>query len=162
MAAIVRTMIRRAAPACSSFGIARPAAALFQTRGVKTMTFGDTKEEVVERSDYPRDKIKDIFKNDTFAVVGYGVQVTVLFCLRSDKERKREGEGGRRKGGDVIIVRSPLLSSNTLLALEIRVVCSSASRMLSLKRRGISQSGDRTSEKKGLFILFFKRLSATD
>lgn len=45
------------------------------SRGMRTMNFGGTDELVVERADYPADKIKSIFKDDHFAVVGYGVQV---------------------------------------------------------------------------------------
>ncbi|KAF9924970.1 Bifunctional acetohydroxyacid reductoisomerase [Linnemannia zychae] len=45
-----------------------------QTRGMKTMDFGGTKEVVYERSDYPPAKLQEIFKNDTLAVLGYGPQ----------------------------------------------------------------------------------------
>ncbi|KAI8825816.1 ketol-acid reductoisomerase [Fimicolochytrium jonesii] len=45
-----------------------------QRRGVKTLDFGGTKEKVYERADYPKDKLHKIFKNDTFAVLGYGTQ----------------------------------------------------------------------------------------
>jgi len=43
-------------------------------RGLKTLDFGGTKELVGERSDYPKEKLQAIFKNDTLAVVGYGPQ----------------------------------------------------------------------------------------
>jgi len=39
-----------------------------------TLDFGGTKELVVERADYPKEKLKEIFKNDVMAVIGYGVQ----------------------------------------------------------------------------------------
>ncbi|KAL6079987.1 Bifunctional acetohydroxyacid reductoisomerase [Balamuthia mandrillaris] len=45
-----------------------------QSRGVKTLDFGGTKEKVVERSDYPKEKLQKIFAKDTMAVIGYGVQ----------------------------------------------------------------------------------------
>ncbi|KAI9017334.1 ketol-acid reductoisomerase [Gaertneriomyces semiglobifer] len=45
-----------------------------QQRGVKTLDFGGTKETVWERSDFPKEKLHKIFKNDTFAVLGYGTQ----------------------------------------------------------------------------------------
>ncbi|KAG0335545.1 Bifunctional acetohydroxyacid reductoisomerase [Podila horticola] len=48
--------------------------AFAQTRGIKTIDFGGTKEVVYERSDYPPAKLHEIFKNDTLAVLGYGPQ----------------------------------------------------------------------------------------
>ncbi|KAF4548334.1 Ketol-acid reductoisomerase [Elsinoe fawcettii] len=45
-----------------------------QTRGVKTIDFAGTKEKVFERSDWPKDKLLDYFKNDTLALIGYGSQ----------------------------------------------------------------------------------------
>jgi ketol-acid reductoisomerase len=45
-----------------------------QTRCMKTMNFASTKETVYERSDYPISKIKKVFQNDTFSVLGYGPQ----------------------------------------------------------------------------------------
>lgn len=45
-----------------------------QVRGVKNLDFGGTIEEVIERSDYPPAKYKEIFKNDTLALLGYGTQ----------------------------------------------------------------------------------------
>jgi ketol-acid reductoisomerase len=43
-------------------------------RGIKTLDFGGSKEVVIERSDYPKEKLNQMFKNDTLAVIGYGVQ----------------------------------------------------------------------------------------
>ncbi|KAF2436543.1 ketol-acid reductoisomerase [Tothia fuscella] len=45
-----------------------------QTRGVKTIDFAGTKEDVYERDDWPREKLLDYFKNDTLALIGYGSQ----------------------------------------------------------------------------------------
>jgi len=45
-----------------------------QTRGVKTLDFAGTQETVWERSDFPREKLAQIFKNDVMAVIGYGTQ----------------------------------------------------------------------------------------
>ncbi|KAI8897980.1 ketol-acid reductoisomerase [Globomyces pollinis-pini] len=45
-----------------------------QVRGVKTLDFGGTKEVVYERSDYPKEKLKQIFGKDTMAIIGYGTQ----------------------------------------------------------------------------------------
>ncbi|KAI9095470.1 ketol-acid reductoisomerase-like protein [Phlyctochytrium arcticum] len=47
---------------------------LLQTRGVKTLDFGGSTETVWERSDFPKEKLQEIFANDTFAVLGYGTQ----------------------------------------------------------------------------------------
>lgn len=44
------------------------------TRGVKQINFGGTTETVHERSDWPREKLLDYFKNDTIALIGYGSQ----------------------------------------------------------------------------------------
>jgi len=44
------------------------------TRSIQTLDFGGKKEVIVERCDYPQEKLKQIFKNDTMAVIGYGVQ----------------------------------------------------------------------------------------
>merc|ERR1711981_96879 len=45
-----------------------------QRRGVKTIDFAGTKEDVYERNDWPHDKLLDYFKNDTLALIGYGSQ----------------------------------------------------------------------------------------
>jgi len=42
--------------------------------GVKTLNFGGDKELIVERSDYPKTRMDKLFKNDTFAWLGYGTQ----------------------------------------------------------------------------------------
>src|SRR6478735_6958627 len=41
---------------------------------MRTIQVGSEKETVVERSDYPPEKIKKILGDETVAVVGYGVQ----------------------------------------------------------------------------------------
>ena len=43
-------------------------------RGVKTLDFAGSKEEVYERSDWPLAKLQEYFKNDTLALIGYGSQ----------------------------------------------------------------------------------------
>ncbi|OZJ04629.1 hypothetical protein BZG36_02067 [Bifiguratus adelaidae] len=45
-----------------------------QTRTMKTLDFGGDQETVYERSDYPRDKLLEVFKDDTLAILGYGPQ----------------------------------------------------------------------------------------
>jgi ketol-acid reductoisomerase len=41
---------------------------------MRKITIGNTTETVVERADYPPDRIKQILANETVAVIGYGVQ----------------------------------------------------------------------------------------
>src|SRR3954464_13333001 len=41
---------------------------------MRQITIGNTTETVVERADYPPEKIKQILGNETVAVLGYGVQ----------------------------------------------------------------------------------------
>lgn len=55
---------------------ARTAAAQqpLMTRGVKSIKFADTVEKVYERDDWPLEKLRDYFKDDTFALIGYGSQ----------------------------------------------------------------------------------------
>lgn len=83
-----KTLVRQASRVVSrSNGLARFATVLPRTtvkclntsltnqvRGVKTLEFGGSKETVWERSDFPNAKLKEIFKKDTFAVIGYGTQ----------------------------------------------------------------------------------------
>ncbi|KAK3988636.1 6-phosphogluconate dehydrogenase [Cladorrhinum sp. PSN332] len=45
-----------------------------QTRGVKTIDFAGSKEDVYERADWPVEKLQEYFKNDTLALIGYGSQ----------------------------------------------------------------------------------------
>jgi ketol-acid reductoisomerase len=41
---------------------------------MRKVQVGDISETVVERSDYPLDRVREILKNETVAVLGYGVQ----------------------------------------------------------------------------------------
>ncbi|KAF9577483.1 Bifunctional acetohydroxyacid reductoisomerase, partial [Lunasporangiospora selenospora] len=72
----VRTFTALARPAVASIAsratIAKVASS--QSRGIKTIDFGGTKETVYERSDYPPAKLQETFKNDTLAILGYGPQ----------------------------------------------------------------------------------------
>lgn len=47
---------------------------MISTRGLKQINFGGTVETVYERADWPREKLLNYFKNDTFALIGYGSQ----------------------------------------------------------------------------------------
>lgn len=45
-----------------------------QRRGIKTLDFGGSQEVVVERSDFPKDRLQKLFGGETFAMLGYGTQ----------------------------------------------------------------------------------------
>jgi len=45
-----------------------------QVRGLRTLDFGGSKENIVERADYPQTKYREMFKNDTLCMLGYGTQ----------------------------------------------------------------------------------------
>eukprot|EP00466_Bigelowiella_natans_P015662 jgi/Bigna1/85454/estExt_fgenesh1_pg.C_40122 len=59
-------------PALRSVRSAKKMAAV-PVRGYKIMNFGGTEEKVIERSDYPQDKLKEIFPGK-MAMLGYGTQ----------------------------------------------------------------------------------------
>ncbi|KAJ2161620.1 Bifunctional acetohydroxyacid reductoisomerase [Coemansia sp. RSA 552] len=63
-----------AAPRFAARAPAAIASTFQQTRGMKTLDFGGSKEKVYERADWPKEKLHDYFKNDTIAVLGYGPQ----------------------------------------------------------------------------------------
>ncbi|RLV96469.1 Ketol-acid reductoisomerase mitochondrial [Spathaspora sp. JA1] len=67
LSALAATAIRR--PVIGSI-----AKTMIGSRGIKTINFGGTEEVVHERSDWPREKLLDYFKNDTLAMIGYGSQ----------------------------------------------------------------------------------------
>jgi ketol-acid reductoisomerase len=79
-------------------------------REVQTLNFGGTEEVVVERSDYPKEKLQQIFKNDTMAVIGYGVQgraqslnmrdngLRVVVGLRKSPENNQSWELAKKDG----------------------------------------------------------------
>src|SRR5215211_5961445 len=64
---------------------------------MKEIRIGDTVEQCVERADYPPDKVRQILKDETVAVLGYGVQG------RSQSLNMRDNGikviVGQRKGG---------------------------------------------------------------
>jgi len=77
--AVARTSVRslsvlsRSAPAMSAKVAPKTP---FGVRGVKQITFSKEHgpETVYERADWPIEKLHDYFKNDTFALIGYGSQ----------------------------------------------------------------------------------------
>ncbi|KAF2458502.1 ketol-acid reductoisomerase [Lineolata rhizophorae] len=72
-----RTLVSAVSNVCRVSATAPKAAAAGswqQARGMKTIDFAGTKENVYEREDWPREKLIDYFKNDTLALIGYGSQ----------------------------------------------------------------------------------------
>lgn len=63
-----------------NFKSATSAALKFKNQkfSLKTLNFGGSKEVVYERADFPKDRLKKMFDGDTFAVIGYGTQVTPI------------------------------------------------------------------------------------
>ncbi|WFD06131.1 ketol-acid reductoisomerase (NADP(+)) [Malassezia vespertilionis] len=82
---------RRAAPAA--------------VRSMQTLDFAGSPEKVYERVDWPLEKLQDYFKNDTFALLGYGSQghgqglnlrdngMNVIVGVRKDGESWRQAVG---------------------------------------------------------------------
>mmetsp|Transcript_16686 Transcript_16686/g.32382 ORF Transcript_16686/g.32382 Transcript_16686/m.32382 type:complete len:398 (-) Transcript_16686:157-1350(-) len=66
--------VRAAAPRAAVASVAAPAMQSVQMRGLKTLNFGGSEEDVIERSDYPQSRYQEIFKNDTLCMLGYGTQ----------------------------------------------------------------------------------------
>jgi hypothetical protein len=90
-------LLRGAAPACAATACARPLlsvaiaaapARLAGARGVRTLAFGDEKEVVHERSDFPKARLQAVLGKDTLAVLGYGPQVRA--CPRHRWRARRQ------------------------------------------------------------------------
>lgn len=71
---VVSTALPRPALAKAAAAAVPRMTAAPSVRGMKTMTFADSKETVYEREDWPREKLQEYFKNDTLALIGYGSQ----------------------------------------------------------------------------------------
>jgi ketol-acid reductoisomerase len=105
-------LLRGAAPACAATACARPLlsaaiaaapARLAGARGVRTLAFGDEKEVVHERSDFPKARLQAVLGKDTLAVLGYGPQVCALAtALRAcPRHRWREATNSCARGACV-------------------------------------------------------------
>lgn len=46
------------------------------------INFGGVEENVVTREEFPLEKAREVLKNETIAVIGYGVQVRTIFLMR--------------------------------------------------------------------------------
>lgn len=102
VSARMMSLATRAAPRVSP-STAVPRVAM-QVRGMKTLDFAGTPEKVYEREDWPLEKLQDYFKDETFALLGYGSQghgqglnlrdngLNVIVGVRKDGESWRQAE----------------------------------------------------------------------
>ena len=111
--------------------VARAAAAApAAIRGVKTIDFAGTPERVYERADWPLEKLHDYFKNDTFALLGYGSQghgqglnlrdngMNVIVGVRKDGESWRQAiEDGWVPGKNLFTVEEAASKGTILMNL---------------------------------------------
>ena len=105
-------------------------AAPLATRGVKTINFGGTEEIVHERADWPVEKLKEYFKNDTLALLGYGSQgygqglnlrdngLNVIVGVRKDGASwKAAIEDGWVPGENLFEVKEAIIRSSYIMNL---------------------------------------------
>ncbi|BFZ54500.1 Bifunctional acetohydroxyacid reductoisomerase [Savitreella phatthalungensis] len=106
---------------------ASPAAAV---RGVKTLDFAGTKEDVFERADWPREKLQAYFKDDVMAMIGYGSQghgqglnmrdngMNVIVGVRKDGESwKQAQEDGWVPGKNLFTVEEAINKGTIIMNL---------------------------------------------
>ncbi|PWN47216.1 ketol-acid reductoisomerase [Violaceomyces palustris] len=119
-----RNVVRAAAPAAPRF--AAPAS----VRGYKTLDFAGTKEKVYSRDEYPLEQLHEYFKNDTFALLGYGSQghgqglnlrdngLNVIVGVRKDGESWRQAiEDGWVPGKNLFSVEEAATKGTILMNL---------------------------------------------
>lgn len=108
----------------------RTAAAPAAVRGLKTLDFAGTPEKVYERGDWPLEKLHDYFKDDTFALLGYGSQghgqglnlrdngMNVIIGVRKDGESWRQAqEDGWVPGKNLFSVEEAATKGTILMNL---------------------------------------------
>lgn len=99
-------------------------------RGMKTLDFAGTPEKVYEREDWPLEKLHDYFKNDTFALLGYGSQghgqglnlrdngLNVIVGVRKDGESWRQAiEDGWVPGKNLFSIEEAATKGTILMNL---------------------------------------------
>ena len=99
-------------------------------RGMKTLDFAGTPEKVYEREDWPLEKLHDYFKNDTFALLGYGSQghgqglnlrdngLNVIVGVRKDGESWRQAmEDGWVPGKNLFTIEEAATKGTILMNL---------------------------------------------
>jgi ketol-acid reductoisomerase len=85
---------------------------------MRQIQIGDTVETVVERSDYPPERIKEILRNETISVLGYGIQGRgQSLNLRDNRVNVIVGQraGGKAHG---LAAQDGWVPGETLLDLE--------------------------------------------
>lgn len=125
----IASQIGAAAKRSTSLSSKQWAAPSFQSRGVQTLDFGGTQEKVIERSDYPVSKIKEIFGNETFAMLGYGSQgrgqalnmrdngLNVIIGLRKGPSYDLAIEDGFVEGETLFPIEEAAQRANTVMFL---------------------------------------------
>ena len=120
------TRATRVMPSSSSVRPAMPSV----MRGMKTLDFAGTPEKVYEREDWPLEKLHDYFKNDTFALLGYGSQghgqglnlrdngLNVIVGVRKDGESWRQAmEDGWVPGKNLFTIEEAATKGTILMNL---------------------------------------------
>lgn len=99
MRSFLRSQALRASKRCFIVPAVKvlPLSLSINVRSMKTLTFGSEKEVVFERSDFPREKLANIFGKDTMAMLGYGSQGRAQALNMKDNGLKVIV--GLRKGG---------------------------------------------------------------
>src|SRR2546427_11131052 len=94
---------------------------------MREIQIGDCKEMVVERSDYPPERLRQVLGNETVAVLGYGVQgrgqslnmrdngVRVVIGLRPNSKGWQLAEQDGWKAGDTLFPLEEAVQRGTLI-----------------------------------------------
>jgi len=100
-----------------------------QCRTLKTLNFGGSMENVIERSDYPPEKIKKMFAGETFSMLGYGTQgrgqalnirdngLDIVVGLRKGRSWEKAIEDGWIPGKTLLPVVDAVKKGNTVMYL---------------------------------------------
>lgn len=107
--------------------VAARAAPATQTRGVKTVDFAGTKEEVFERDDWPKEKLAQYFKDDVMALIGYGSQghgqglnmrdngMNVIVGVRKDGESWKQAQEDGWVPGETLFGVEEAIKKGTII-----------------------------------------------
>ncbi len=90
---------------------------------MRKIKIGDVEETVVERADYPPERIRSILGNETVAVLGYGVQGRGQSLNLKDNGVRviiglRQASGGRKAAGWEMAIQDGWEPGKTLFSLE--------------------------------------------
>ena len=96
------------------------------TRNVSTFTVGGIKETIIERSDYPLDKCRDIIGKNIISVLGYGPQgrgqalnlrdngFNIILGLRDGNSKQKALEDGWIENKDLLSIGDATQSGNII------------------------------------------------